>query len=507
MSILDSLAFGFSVALNPTNLLFCFIGSVLGTVVGVLPGLGCAATIALLLPLTFYLNETGAIIMLAGIYYGAMYGGSTTSILFRIPGESTSVVTCLDGYEMAKKGRAGAALGICAFGSFFAGTLGVVGLTFFAPPLVEWALKFGPPEYFSLMVLGMTLVTFLGKGSALKTVMMALLGMLLGTVGLDPVTSVARFTFGSKELMSGLEMVLLAMGMFGISEVFKMIEEPLRQEQVIKAPKGLFALFPNLQEWKDSVFPVLRGTILGFLVGILPGGGAIISTFASYGIEKRISKHPERFGHGAIEGVAAPESANNSASTGAFIPLLTLGIPSNAAVALLLGAIMIHGITPGPLLFKTRPDMFWGLITSMYIGNVMLLILNLPLVGLFAKIAFVPTSIMNPIIAFICVLGAYGVNNNPFDILIMVIFGIFGYFAEKLDFEPAPLLLGFILGPMMEVALRQSLILSKGTGFAIFFSRPISAITLSVAIVLYFSPLFTKLLKRSPAPAERGKSC
>ena len=494
MSILDSLALGFSVALTPTNLLFCFIGSVLGSVVGVLPGLGCAATIALLLPLTFYFNETSAIIMLAGIYYGAMYGGSTTSILFRIPGESTSVVTCLDGYEMARKGRAGAALGISAFGSFFAGTLGVVGLTLFAPPLVEWALEFGPPEYFSLMVLGLTLVTFLGKGSALKTIMMAILGMLLGTVGLDPVNSVSRFTFGSKFLMSGFELVILAMGMFGISEVFKMIEKPVRQEQVVKAPEGILALFPNRQEWKASISPILRGTILGFLVGVLPGGGAIISTFASYGIEKRISKHPERFGYGAIEGVAGPESANNAASTGAFIPLLTLGIPSNGAVALLLGAIMIHGITPGPLLFKTRPDMFWGLITSMYIGNVMLLILNLPLVGLFAKIAFVPSSIMNPIIAFVCILGAYGVNNNPFDILFMVIFGICGFLAEKLDFEPAPLLLAFILGPMIEVSLRQSLILSRGS-FDIFFSRPISGVTLSIAIILYASSLGTGILK------------
>jgi putative tricarboxylic transport membrane protein len=309
------------------------------------------------------------------------------------------------------------------------------------------------------------------------------------------VTSVGRFTFGTMNLMSGLELVLLAMGMFGISEVFKMIEEPVRQEQVVKAPKGIFALFPNREEWKASAGPIIRGTVLGFLTGVLPGGGAIISTFASYGIEKRISKHPEQFGYGAIEGVAAPESANNAASTGAFIPLLTLGLPSNGAIALLLGAIMIHGITPGPLLFKNRPDMFWGLITSMYIGNVMLLVLNLPLVGLFAKIAFVPTSIMNPIIAFICILGAYGVNNNPFDILVMVIFGIFGFLAEKLDFEAAPLLLAFILGPMMEVALRQSLILSRGSGFSIFFSRPISAVTLSIAILLYFSPLLTKAIK------------
>lgn len=495
MEIFNGLALGFKIAFSPMNLVYCFIGSILGTVVGVLPGLGCAATIALLLPLTFYLNKVGALIMLAGIYYGAMYGGSTTSILFRIPGESSSVVTCLDGYVMAKNGRAGAALGICAFGSFIAGTLAMIGLTFFAPPLAEWALEFGPPEYFSLMALGMTLVTFLGRGSALKTIMMAILGMLLGTVGLDPVNSVARFTFRSNILMTGLELVLLAMGMFGISEVLKMIERPVQQEQVVKPPKGFLSFLPNLREWKDSSFPILRGTILGFLVGVLPGGGAIISTFASYGIEKRISKHPERFGKGAVEGVAGPEAANNSASTGAFIPLLTLGIPSNGVIALLMGAIMIHGITPGPLLLKNHPDMFWGLVASMYIGNVMLLILNLPLVGLFAKIAFVPTSIMNPIIVFICFLGAYGVNNNPMDILIMIFFGVLGYLLEKLDFEPAPLLLAFILGPMMEVALRQSLIISRGTGFAIFFSRPISAIMLSVAIILYFSPLMTKIIK------------
>ena len=501
MDTFRDLALGFAVAFSLKNLMYCFIGALLGTVVGVLPGLGCAATIALLLPITFYLNDTGAIIMLAGIYYGAMYGGSTTSILFRIPGESTSVVTCLDGYEMAKKGRAGAALGICAFGSFIAGTVGVFGLTFFAPRLAEWALEFGPPEYCSLMILGMTLVTFLAKGSPLKTAMMAVFGMLLGTIGLDPVSSVARLTFGSTQLMSGLHLVLLAMGMFGISEVFKLIEQPIHQEQVIKAPKGLFALFPNLREWKDSFFPILRGTLLGFGVGTLPGGGAIISTFGAYGLEKRISKHPERFGHGAIEGVAGPEAANNSASTGAFVPLLTLGIPSNGAIALLLGAIMIHGITPGPLLFKSRPDMFWGLIASMYIGNVMLLVLNLPLVGLFARIAYVPSSIMNPIIAYICVFGAYGVSNNPFDIVIMAIFGIFGYFMEKLDFEPAPLLLAFILGPMVEETLRQSLIISRGS-FDIFFSRPISAVTMSVAILLYLSPLMRKILKKRNTGSE-----
>lgn len=495
MDIFNNLMLGFSVALSLKNFIYCVAGSLLGTMVGVLPGLGAATTIALLLPLTFYLNETGAIIMLAGIYYGAMYGGSTTSILFRIPGESTSVVTCLDGYEMAKKGRAGAALGVCAFGSFFAGTLGVVGLSFFAPPLIEWALEFGPPEYFTLAILGMTLVTFLAKGSTLKAIMMAILGMILGTVGLDPMTAIPRLSFGVMDLFSGLELVIIAMGLFGISEVFRMVEKPVQQEQVFRAPETFMALLPNRQEWKKSILPMLRGTIVGFLIGVIPGGGAIISTFASYGIEKRISRHPEQFGKGAIEGVAAPEAANNAASTGAFIPLLTLGIPSNAVVALLLGAIMIHGITPGPFLLKSRPDMFWGLVTSMYIGNIMLLILNLPLVGLFARIAFVPSAVMGPIIAFICILGAYGVNNNPFDILILLIFGIFGYFVEKLDFEPAPMILGFILGPMIEKTLRQSLALSQGS-FSIFFSRPISTITLLLAILLFFSPVITIGLRK-----------
>jgi len=494
MGIFDGVAYGFSVALSPINIVYCFVGCLLGTIVGVLPGLGCAATMALLLPMTFNLEPTGALIMLSGIYYGAMYGGSTTSILFRIPGEVTSVVTCLDGYEMARKGRAGAALGICAIGSFFAGTVSVIGLSLFAPPLAEWALKFGPPEFFSLMMLGLSLVAFMGKGSLLKTIMMAGLGVLLGTVGLDPMTSVARYSFGSRNLLSGLDMVIIAMGMFGISEVFKMIEEPVRMEQMISVPKGFFSLLPNRQEWRDSTAPILRGSVLGFLVGILPGGGGIVATFLSYGVEKRISKHPERFGYGAIEGVASPEAANNSATTSNYIPLLTLGIPTNAVVAILLGGLMIHGITPGPLLLKLHPDMFWGLIASMYIGNAMLLIMNLPLVGIFARIVHIPSSITGPLITFICLFAAYGVNNSAFDILVMIVFGIFGYLMEKIGFEPAPLLLAFVLGPMIEVALRQSLGLSQGS-FYIFISRPISAVTLSIAIFLLVAPPLAKVVR------------
>lgn len=495
METLHNLILGFSVSCSPVNLLYCFIGVLLGTVVGVLPGLGASATIALLLPITFYISDTSAIIMLAGIWYGSMYGGSTTSILLRIPGEAASVVTCLDGYEMAKQGRAGAALGISAFGSFIAGTLGIIGLMCLAPPLAEFALEFGPPEYFALTMLGLTLVAYLAQGSALKAWMMGLLGLFLGTIGLDPVRSAARFTYNTLTLMNGLELVPIAMGLFGISEVLGLIEEKFSKEEVAKPPKGLFALLPNKKDWRDSAGAISRGTILGFLVGILPGGGAIVSSFASYAIEKRISKHPEKFGTGLIEGVAAPESANNSATAGAFIPLLTLGIPSNVIMALMLGALMLHGITPGPMLLKQRPDMFWGVITSMYVGNIMLLILNLPLIGLFVQITKVPEAIMGSIITLVCLLGAYGINNNPMDILIMVIFGVLGYLMKKVKLEAAPLLLAFILGPMIETSLRQSLILSKGN-FMIFFSRPISGVLLSLAIFLLITPSIRKYFRQ-----------
>ncbi len=503
MDTLHNVLLGFSVSLSPVNLLYCFVGVLLGTVVGVLPGLGASATIALLLPLTFYINDTSAIIMLAGIWYGSMYGGSTTSILLRIPGEAASVVTCLDGFEMAKKGRAGPALGIAAFGSFIAGTLGIVGLMFLAPPLAQFSLKFGPPEYFGLTMLGLTLVAYLAQGSMLKAIMMAVIGMLLSTVGLDPVRSMARFSYGTVTLLNGLELVPIAMGLFGIAEVLGMIEQKAGAEEVAKPPKGLLALLPNKKDWKDSAPAIGRGTILGFLVGILPGGGAIISSFAAYAVEKRFSKHPEKFGTGLIEAVAAPESANNSATAGAFIPLLTLGIPSNVIMALMLGALMLHGITPGPMLLTQRPDMFWGIVTSMYVGNIMLLVLNLPLVGLFTQITRVPEAIMGGIITLVCMIGAYGINNNPMDILVMVVFGVIGHFMRKFKFEAAPLLLAFILGPMIETSLRQSLIISRGS-FMIFFASPIAGILLGLAVFLLVTPPLRAYFGGRPAKKAEG---
>jgi putative tricarboxylic transport membrane protein len=487
VDILSSLALGFSVSLEPANLVYCFIGVLLGTLVGVLPGLGSAATIALLLPITYRIPPTSAVIMLAGIWYGSMYGGSTTSILLRVPGEAGSVMTCIDGFEMAKRGRAGAALGISAFGSFIAGTLGLVGLIFLAPPLAEFALDFGPPEYFALTLVGLTLVSFLGSGAWPKALAMAALGLLLGTVGLDPVRSEARFTFGTLSLQGGIEMIPMVMGLFGLSQVFSMIGQRLTVEEIAKAPVKLRNLLPNRDEWRLSIGAIFRGTLVGFFVGVLPGAGATISSFVAYAVEKRRAPHPERFGKGAIEGVAAPESANNAATSSGFIPLLTLGLPANVVMALMLGAFMLHGITPGPMLIVQKPEMFWGLITSMFIGNVMLLVLNLPLIGLFVKVTRMPSSYLNPVIVLACVIGAYGVNNNPVDILVMLGFGIFGYLADRSGFSSAPLVLAFVLGPIMETSLRQSLILSQGS-FEIFVERPISATLLALGLACVLVP-------------------
>jgi putative tricarboxylic transport membrane protein len=497
---LGNLLLGFSVSLAPVNLFYCFLGVLLGTVVGVLPGLGSAAAIALLLPITYYMPATPAIIMLAGIWYGSMYGGSTTSILLRVPGEAASVMTCIDGFEMARQGRAGPALGISAFGSFIAGTVGVVGLMFLAPPLAEFALEFGPPEYFALAVLGLTLVSYLASRSVPKALAMAVVGLLLGTVGLDPVRSAARFTFGSLTLQGGIELVPMVMGLFGLAEVFVMLERALTLAEVAPAPKGFRSLLPTRQDWRDSAGAIGRGTVIGFLVGILPGAGATIASFVAYAVEKSRSKHPERFGAGAIEGVAAPESANNSATAGGFIPLLTLGIPSNVVMALMLGAFLLHGITPGPTLLSQKPEMFWGVVTSMYVGNVMLMILNLPLIGLFTRITRVPSSILGPIIVLVCLVGAYGVNNNPIDILVMVGFGVLGYVMVKFGYEPAPLVLAFVLGPMIETSLRQSLVLSQGS-FLIFFGRPIAGALLGVALFMVVARLL-RSARRLPLAAS-----
>jgi putative tricarboxylic transport membrane protein len=498
MEVFQQLAYGFSVACQPLNLLFCFLGAVAGTLVGVLPGLGPAAAISLLLPVTFGISPTGAVIILAGVYCGAMYGGSTTSILVNIPGEAASVVTCLDGYQMARQGRAGPALGISAFASFIAGTIGVLGLTFVAPPLVKTAISFGPPEYFALMCLGLTILTFLAHGSMLKALIMAILGLFVGTVGIDIVTGAQRFTFQRPELMEGIGLVQVAMGMFGVTEIFSNIEKVMT---VTVFETKLRGLFPTLEDWRRSLGAILRGTGIGFFLGILPGGGAVISSFAAYGIEKRLSRHPEKFGTGIIEAVASPEAANNAAAQGAFIPMMTLGIPSNAVIALLMGALMIHGVTPGPLLMINKPDVFWGFITSMYIGNFMLLVLNLPLIPMWVKVLRVPYPILFPFILLFCLIGVYTVNNTVFDIYLMIFFGLVGYLARKLDFESAPFILAVVLGPMMEKAFRQSVIMSQGD-LTTFLTRPLSGAILGVAILLLVLPMFRALKRDKIAALE-----
>jgi putative tricarboxylic transport membrane protein len=493
MDVLHNVAYGFQVALQPTNLLYCFVGTLIGTLVGVLPGLGPAAAIALLLPSTFHASPVSATIMLAGIYYGAMYGGSTTSILVNIPGEAASVVTCIDGHKMALKGRAGPALGIAAFGSFIAGTFGVIALTITGPLLSGVALRFGPPEYFSMMIVGITVLTYLSSGSMVKSLMMATVGLILGGVGMDAISGKYRFTYGMQILADGVGLVPVVMGLFGISEVLENLETEIKRDIVAAKFKNLF---PNLQDWKDSAGPIIRGTFLGFFMGLVPGGGAIIASFASYAIEKKVAKHPEEFGHGAIQGVAGPEAANNSAASGNFIPLLTLGIPCNAVMAILLGALMIHGLQPGPLLMTKAPDLFWGTIVSMYIGNAMLLVLNLPLIGLWVKVLKVPYYLLYPLILLFCLIGAYSVGNNAGDVVLMLIFGIVGYLMKKFQFDGAPLILAVVLGPMLEEAFRQSLMLSKGN-FTIFVSRPLSLGFLITAMLLLVVPIVTQRKKLS----------
>lgn len=500
MGILENMAMGFFVVLTPINLLYCFMGVAIGTLVGVLPGLGPTGAMAMLLPTTYKVSPVTAIIMLAGIYYGAMYGGSTTSILVNIPGEAASVVTCFDGYQMARKGRAGPALGMSALGSFIGGTFSVIGLMLLAPELAEMAIKLGPPEYFSLLLMGLFLLIYLASGSISKALIMAVFGFMLGSIGMDPVEGVPRFTFGVSEFLDGIGLVPVVMGLFGISEVLLNIEQVSKREMYETKIRGLL---PTLKDWIDSKWSIVRGTILGFFLGILPGGGAVISSFVSYAVEKRCSKYPEKFGTGVIEGVAGPETANNAATGGAFVPLLTLGIPSNVVMALLIGALMIHGITPGPLLIKRSPDLFWGVVCSMYVGNVMLLILNLPLIGLWVKVLKIPYRILFPLIIIFCLIGAYSVNSSVTDIYIMIISGIFGYLMRKFGYEGAPLILTFILGPMLETSLRQSLLMSQGS-FTIFFSRPISLISLLVILFLVVSPL-TPWVRRKRKALEKIK--
>ena len=488
MEILNQLLFGFSVALQPMNLIYCFFGVLVGTLIGVLPGVGPAAALSLLLPVTFHVPPVSTIILLAGITYGAMYGGSTTSILVNIPGEAASVVTCLDGYQMARNGRAGPALGIAAFASFIACTITVFILVFLAPTLANAALKFGPPEYFALMVLGLSIMVYLARGSIINALIIVCFGLILGTIGLDPMVGVPRFVYRINTLMDGVGLVQVVIGLFGVSEVLINVERTFKQEIFKTKVKGLL---PNRQDWRQSIGPIGRGSMLGFFLGIIPGMSVVIPTFVSYVIEKKLSKHPEKFGSGAIEGVAGPEAANNAASTGTLVPMLSLGIPTGASTALLLGALMIHGIRPGPLLIQDAPEIFWGVVASLYVGNIMLLVLNLPLIGLWVKILKIPYHFLFSLILLLCIVGSYITNNNPYDVIIMVTFGLVGYLMKKFDYEAAPLVLALVLGPMMETALRRSLVISDG-GFAIFFTRPISASFLIVALLVLLSPLVLK---------------
>jgi putative tricarboxylic transport membrane protein len=493
MDFVSHVGLAFQVALEPTNLFLCFLGCLMGTFVGVLPGLGPAASISLLLPLTFKLPPESAIIMLGGLYYGTMYGGSTTSILLNVPGEAASVVTCLDGYQMAKNGKAGPALGIAAFGSFIAGTFGTVMIMMLAPPLAGMALKFGPPEFVGLVFLGLTMVTYLSSGSMPKALMMAIMGLLISYIGTDIVTGRERFTLGIPTIAGGFDMVPIAMGLFGISEVLLNLSRSESSRDVFQTK--LRDLLPSRKDWKDSSGPIARGSIFGFFLGIIPGGGGMISSFISYAMEKKLAKHPETFGKGDIRGVAGPESANNAGAQGAFIPMLTMGIPCNVTLAILMGALMIHGVTPGPRMLLDHPRIFWGVVGSMYIGNFMLLLLNLPLIGLWVRMLKVPYSLLFPFIFLFCLIGAYTVGNNVQDVYIMILFGILGYLMKKYDYEPAPLILAFVLGPMFENAFRQSLIISGGSPL-IFLSRPIAATFLLISFALLLSPLALKVLGR-----------
>ena len=492
--MLEYFTLGIQVALQPVNLFYCFAGVFIGTLIGVLPGIGPVGAMSLLLPATFSVSPVAAIIMMSGIFYGAQYGGSTTSILVNIPGEASSVITCLDGYQMARKGRAGPALGMAAIGSFISGTISIVGLMVLAYPLAKAALSFGPPEYFALMCLGLIILTFLTQGSMYKALMMALLGILLGFVGLDMFTATSRFTFGVNELMDGIGIVPLMMGLFGISEILVNIEQPLKRKIYETKIKGLL---PTLQDWVVCKWAVLRGTVIGFFLGILPGGGAVLASFVSYAVEKRVSKYPEKFGTGVIEGVAAPESANNAAAQSSFIPLLSLGIPPNVVMAVLFGGLLIHGIQPGPLLIRSHPEIFWGVVMSMYIGNVMLLALNLPLIGMWVKILKVPYTILFPLILLFCLIGVYSVNNSVLDIYLMILFGVVGYLMRKFDFKPAPMALAYVLSPLLETSLRQSLNISGGS-FSIFFSRPISLVCMVFVIGLLVFQITSYAKKKRP---------
>ncbi len=492
MDLISNLGLGFATAASPENLLFCLVGVILGTLIGVLPGIGATATIAMLLPITFQLEPVSSLIMLAGIYYGAQYGGSTTAILINMPGESSSAVTAIDGYQMARKGRAGTALAVAALGSFFAGTVATLLVAIFAPPLTVVALKFGAAEYFSLMVLGLVSAIALAHGSILKALAMVVLGLLLGMVGTDIYSGTPRFTLGITEYADGLNFVALAVGVFGIAEILRNLEGD--QDRTVLGAK-LAGLFPSREDLRRIAGPVLRGTGIGSVLGILPGGGAVLASFASYTVEKRMSKTPEAFGQGAIEGVAGPESANNAGAQTSFIPLLTLGIPANPVMALMVGAMIIQGIVPGPNVASEQPTLFWGVIASMWIGNLMLVVLNLPLIGMWVRLLKVPYHVLFPIIIAFCSIGVYSVNSNVYDLYAVAFFGLMGYVLIKLKCEPAPLLLGFVLGPMLEENLRRAMILGRGDP-TVFLSRPISATLLVMTVVVLVVVLLPSIRKK-----------
>ena len=496
----NNLLLGFSVALRPSILVYAFVGCVIGTLVGMMPGLGPLAGISLLLPATFGLNPIIAIVLLSGVYYGAMYGGSTTSILMSIPGEAASVMTCVDGYAMTQNGRAGPALAIAGIGSFVAGTLGVVGLMLLAPTLAEFALRFGPPEYTALLLMGLLILAYMTGGSMLKTLAMAAFGLMLGMIGIDVMTGYTRFSFGVIELGDGVGIVPVAVGLFGVSEILLAAGGPTVPE--VQRPK-LRDLMPSREEFRLSVGPIARGSVLGFLIGIIPGSAHIISSFVSYGVERRISRHPERFGKGAIEGVAGPESANNAAATGAFVPMMALGIPTSPVTAVMIAAIMVHGILPGPMLIQQQPELFWGFVASMYVGNVVLLILNLPMVGLFVNLLRIPYAYLYPCILCFCILGTYSVSSSVVDVWILLAMGGTGYLLRKFGFDLAPVALGLVLAPMLELSLRQSLAMSAGS-YGIFIERPIAATMLGLGVVLLLLSLKSLVFKGKGWRSEVG---
>lgn len=487
MEIFNNLLLGAQVALSPMNLVYCFLGALVGTLIGVLPGVGPTAGIAILIPISLNLPATSAIILLAGIYYGAMYGGSTTSILLNVPGEASSVPTALDGYQLARKGRAGPALGMAAIASFIAGTFSQIGLMLVAPPLANIALDFGPPEYFSLMLLGLTIVIGLSGQSLLKGLVAGVFGLMIAMVGQDPMTGLARYTYGNIDLLGGIDFISVVVGLFAFAEIMANAEGSMREVFATK----FHGLLPTLQDWKDSAGALVRSSLIGFFVGIIPGGSATVSSFLAYDLERRFSKHPEKFGTGVIEGVAAPEGANNAAVGGGLIPLLTLGIPPSAPLAVLLGALMVHGVRPGPLLFQQNPDVVWGLVVSMYVGNIMLLVLNLPLVGIWARLITVPYPVLAPIVLALCVIGTYSIRNNMIDVWIALIFGIIGFFMRKLEFPAAPVVLTLVLSHMFENALRQSMVMSGGDP-SIFLTRPMSLVLLVLVVLALSASAFER---------------